>query len=101
MVWGCLHPYVGNLAITIIGLNAKFKAMSVIEILLYKLLQVFAYRFTVDLNDDTWSSVFLIFNLMVSISVQVLLFVTFGTSPHLQLLKVLSCGETTISDHFG
>ena len=43
-----------------------------IEMLLYKLLEVFAFRLVVDLNEDNCVYFFSIINLVVSVSVKVL-----------------------------
>ena len=74
VVFGCLHPYFGHFASILSGIMEKCMAMFLIEILLYKLFQVLAYRFIIDINEDNVASYFLILNLVVSASVKLFTF---------------------------
>ena len=75
--------------------------MFCIEILLYKLLEVFAYRLVVDLNEDNCGYFFAIMNLVVSVSLKVLHYIKMGNQAlHLYpgLEKMWICEENVTDE---
>ena len=78
VIFGCFHPYFGYTSNSCVLVLVACIVMFCIEILLYKLLEVFAYRLVVDLNEDNCAYFFSIINLVVSVSLKVLHYIKIG-----------------------
>ena len=78
VIFGCFHPYFGYCVSFCFLVLVLCIIMFSIEILLYKLLEVFAYRLVVDLNEDNCGYFFSIMNLVVSVSLKVIHYIKMG-----------------------
>ena len=96
VIFGCIHPWFGYSANICVEVLVFCIMMFCIEILLYQLLEVFAYRLVVDLNEDNCGYFFSIINLVVSASLKVLDYIKMGNQAlHLypDLEKMWICEE--------
>ena len=102
VIFGCIHPWFGYSANICVQVLVLCIIMFCIEILLYKLLEVFAYRLVVDLNEDNCGYFFSIINLVVSVSLKVLHYIKMGNQAlrlYPGLEKMWICEEKVTAKH--